>query len=123
MNLLIAITAAYSIVLTAVDQSALQENVTVHGRVVDGHSGCPLRVGVIAVSPVEVERTTTDAQGNFVFLHLMPSEYGIAPHCDWSGCMISSRSYELDAGYDYTAAIVFSNASGHYAVNCKPRRK
>src|SRR5579863_7508575 len=123
MGLLIATAAAYSIVLTAVDQSALQQNVTLHGRVLDGRSGCPLRVGVTAASPVEVESTMTDAQGRFVFLHLMPGEYGIAPHCDWSGCLMSSKNYQLDAGVDYTAAILFSNANGHYPTNCNPRHK
>ena len=123
MNVVIAVTAAYSIALAVVDQSALQENVTIHGRVIDGHSGCPVRVGVTAASPVEVERTTTDEKGYFVFLHLMPGEYGIAPHCDWPGCTDSSKSYELDAGYDYSAAIVFSNASGYFPTNCKARRK
>lgn len=59
---------------------------TIVGTVVDATTGTPIAgAKVSAISPAEVETTTSDARGRFVFVSLAPGDYTVvAEHARWT---------------------------------------
>lgn len=111
MSFVILISAAvFSVAFAPVDQTAIQGNVMVRGRVMTQYNGPAIKgATVIATSTSAVQTTTTDAQGNFFFLTLLPGDYkfaatapGYMEHC---AIRPPDKAYELDAGVEYMATI------------------
>lgn len=115
MSLSLLIMAAwFSVAFVPVDQSAIQGNVMVRGKVVHSEMGRGIGGAVVtATSEASVETTTTDADGNFFFLTLLPGNYKFAAQAYGfvDQCLVRppNVAYELDAGYEYMATISLFN--------------
>lgn len=117
--------AWFSVAFAPVDQTAIQGNVMVRGKVLytgmwRGARGALVFENrgiedalVTATSSSMVETTTTDAHGNFFFLTLLPGNYEFSARApgfmDRCSVRPPDRLYELDAGYEYMASIFLFN--------------
>lgn len=100
------------------DQGAVQGDAVVRGRVVSSYDmrrGIP-DATITATSDVGVQITTTNHDGNFIFLTLLPGNYlfsafrsGFFTGCTNSG-MPPKKPVALDAGTEYTATMWLYNA-------------
>ncbi|HEX3671040.1 MAG TPA: carboxypeptidase-like regulatory domain-containing protein [Candidatus Cybelea sp.] len=95
------------------DWGASLSNATVRGTVVDESRRGVSGATVYAVSNVDVAQTTSDSDGEFIFLTLLPGSYrlcasspGYALDCSPRG----SEPEELLAGSEYEAIVKVSGA-------------
>jgi hypothetical protein len=99
-----------------IDWQMKQENVVVRGAVVDETSGSPIAgATVYAISPADVLKTTSDPNGHFIFLTLLPgtyrlcaAKYGYAADCSPNAL----QQEQLYAGFEYGATVVLSPQVG-----------
>jgi hypothetical protein len=98
-----------------VDWQVNQMNVVVRGTVVDDRSGMPISGAVVyALSPPDVAKTTSDANGNFYFLTLLPGTYRLC--AAKSGYTLDcfpreSEPQALHAGFEYGATVLLSQST------------
>jgi len=107
--------AVFSVAFAPVDQSAIQGNVMVRGKVLNNYNGRGIGGAIVtATSEASLQTTKTDARGNFFFLTLLPGNYKFAASAlgYMDQCMVRPRNiaYELDAGIEYVATIWLFNA-------------
>jgi Carboxypeptidase regulatory-like domain len=98
----------------AASQTGSGNTATLHGLVLDQNARTIANARVVATSDVDVEETLSDANGNFVFLSLLPGSYRInAIKSGYlSACMgyADSKPAEVSAGLDYRAEITLSTS-------------
>jgi hypothetical protein len=95
-----------------IDWQMNQQNAVVRGSVVDEGTGQAVAGATIyAVSPGDVERTISDASGNFIFLTLLPGTYRLCAAKAEYGLDCSafgSQPESLYGGFEYGATVVLS---------------
>ncbi|MBV8198860.1 MAG: carboxypeptidase regulatory-like domain-containing protein [Candidatus Eremiobacteraeota bacterium] len=98
-----------------VDWQRSQQDVVVSGSVVDEGTGAPIAGAVVhAMSDANVAQTTSDSQGRFVFLTLLPGAYSLcaSSHGYTLDCHPrDSNPMELLAGFEYGATVVLAPAT------------
>jgi hypothetical protein len=98
-----------------VDWQVSQMNVVVRGMVVDDQTGIPISGAVVyALSNADVARTSSDANGNFYFLTLLPATYRLC--ASKSGYALDcypreSEPQALHAGFEYGATVLLSQTT------------
>jgi hypothetical protein len=97
-----------------IDWQMNQQNVALRGAVVDEGSGNALAgATVYAVSDANVAQTTSNSNGQFIFLTLLPGVYHLCASI--RGYAVDCRPAtpepaELFAGFEYGATIVLSRS-------------
>lgn len=113
MGLIALLLASFFISPIPLNQSVYEEVVTVKGTVVSfGHNQPITGATVYARSETDFQTTTTDDNGNFYFLQLLPGSYRFsAAKPGYEECRCCTQEPEwLDAGLEYLATVYMSNA-------------
>ena len=91
-----------------------QENVAIRGVVIDETSGRGIAGAIVyAVSDADIRETTSDSNGHFIFLTLLPGGYRLcaSKYAYVNSCYpLGSQPEELFAGFEYGATIILSHA-------------
>jgi hypothetical protein len=96
------------------DWQMSQENAAIRGVVVDETTGRGIQgATVYAISDADVREATSDSNGHFIFLTLLPGSYRLcaSKYAYVNDCYPrGSHSEELSAGFEYWATVILSHA-------------
>jgi hypothetical protein len=91
-----------------------QGNAAISGVVVDEQSGRGIADAIVyAVSDADISETTSDSNGHFIFLTLLPGAYRLcaSKYTYTNQCYpYGSHPEELLAGNEYAATVILSHA-------------